>query len=122
MKDNTKFPDPTYKDTVLAPLFEGVKTHYAHHMATINRAHLVMLCETQILSDEQTSKIANALYQIEEETDIAALEYTGEYEDYFFVVEAALRDKLGDLGGMLHTACATEPPRCLTNLKPLRQY
>jgi argininosuccinate lyase len=104
MIDTSKFPDPTYKETVLAPLFEGVKTHYARHMATINRAHLVMLFETGILTSEQTQKIALALREIELETDIKALKYTGEHEDYFFVVEAALREKLDDLGGMLHTA------------------
>ncbi|MEL6208065.1 MAG: argininosuccinate lyase, partial [Pseudomonadota bacterium] len=36
--------------------------------------------------------------------DIAALTYTGEHEDYFFLVEAELRKRLGDLGGALHTA------------------
>lgn len=104
MIDNSVFPDPTYKDTVLAPLFEGVKTHYAHHMSAINKAHLVMLGEAGILTKEQTAKIAQALREIEAETDLSSLQYTGEYEDYFFVVEAALRQKLGDLGGMLHTA------------------
>lgn len=104
MIDKTTFPDPTYKDTVLAPLFDGVKTHYAQHMASINKAHLVMLGETKILTPDQVATIANALNQIERDTDIASLKYTGEHEDYFFVVEAALREKLGDLGGMLHTA------------------
>ena len=41
---------------------------------------------------------------IDAETDIAALTYTGEHEDYFFYVEAELRRRLGDLGGALHTA------------------
>jgi argininosuccinate lyase len=104
MKDTTTFPDPIYKKTVLAPLFEGVKQHYAQHMAAINKAHLVMLSQTGILEADQVGKIARALNEIEQETDIAALQYTGEYEDYFFVVEAALRNRLGDLGGMLHTA------------------
>lgn len=104
MADNTTFPDPTYKDTVLAPLFEGVKTHYAGHMAAINKAHLVMLAETAILTQSQCRKIAKALAEIDAETDINSLTYTGQHEDYFFVVEAALKGKLGDLGGMLHTA------------------
>ena len=104
MKDNSIFPDPTYRETVLTPLFEGVKTHYAHHMSAIDKAHLVMLGETGILTPVQTRKIAQALVEIDQETDIAAMQYTGEHEDYFFVVEAALRGKLGDLGGMLHTA------------------
>ena len=45
-----------------------------------------------------------ALRDIEAETDIASLTYTGEHEDYFFLVEAELRRRLGDLGGALHTA------------------
>ena len=104
MTDTSVFPDPTYKDTVLAPLFEGVKTHYAVHMATINRAHLVMLVETGVLSSGDGKAIAAALGDIEAETDVDALSYTGEYEDYFFFVEAELRRRLSDLGGALHTA------------------
>ncbi len=104
MTDQSTFPDPTYKVTVLAPLFEGVKTHYAAHMASINSAHLVMLVETGILAAADGGKIAKALRDIDTETDIAALTYTGEHEDYFFYVEAELRHRLGDLGGALHTA------------------
>lgn len=104
MIDNSVFPDPTYKETVLAPLFEGVKTHYAAHMAAINHAHLAMLVETGILTAADGRKIAQALKDIDAETDIAALTYTGEHEDYFFYVEAELRKRLGDLGGALHTA------------------
>lgn len=104
MTDHSTFPDPVYRDTVLAPLFEGVKAHYARHMDSINRAHLVMLVETGILSAEQGAQIAGALEAIREETDVAALTYTGEHEDYFFLVEAELRKRLGDLGGSLHTA------------------
>ncbi|MBY5934993.1 argininosuccinate lyase [Tateyamaria omphalii] len=104
MTDQTTFPDPVYRETVLAPLFEGVKTHFADGMAQINRAHLVMLAETGILSAGDARALARAVKEIEDETDISSLTYTGEHEDYFFVVEAALRAKLGDLGGALHTA------------------
>ncbi|MEP3199109.1 MAG: argininosuccinate lyase [Lentilitoribacter sp.] len=104
MIDKSKFPNPVYKDTVLAPLFEGVKHNYAQYMAEINRAHLVMLVETEILDKDQGKAIAETLSKIEEETDIASLSYTGEHEDYFFYVEAKLRELLGDLGGALHTA------------------
>ena len=104
MTDHSVFPDPTYRDTVLAPLFEGVKTHFAAHMGAINRAHLVMLAETVILPPEHASAIATALQEIDAETDINTLAYTGEHEDYFFLVEAELKLRLGDLGGALHTA------------------
>lgn len=102
--DLEKFPHPVYKDTVLAPLFEGVKTHHAVDMDAINRAHLVMLRETAILTDADAAKIADALDAIEAETDRASLTYTGDHEDWFFLVEAELRKRLGDLGGALHTA------------------
>ncbi len=104
MTDTSTFPDPVYRDTVLAPLFEGVKSHYAQGMAAINRAHLVMLAETGILTDAEARALAKALRAIEDEVDIPALTYTGEHEDYFFLVEAELRKRLGDLGGALHTA------------------
>lgn len=102
--DTTSFPDPVYKDTVLSQLFEGVKAHYAGHMAALNAAHLVMLSETGILKPGDTRKLARALRQIDLETDVSHLTYTGEHEDYFFFVEAELKRRLGDLGGMLHTA------------------
>jgi argininosuccinate lyase len=104
MTDTSTFPDPTYRDTVLAPLFESVKAHHAADMGAINRAHLVMLAETGILNAADAAALAGALRDIEAETDIDALTYTGEHEDYFFLVEAELRKRLGDLGGALHTA------------------
>jgi len=102
--DHTKFPDPTYRDTVLAPLFDGVKRNYAAHMAAINKAHLVMLAETGILTKDDASQIAGALAAIDAELDIDSQTYTGEHEDYFFLVEAELGKRLSDLGGSLHTA------------------
>ncbi len=104
MTDTSVFPDPVYRETVLAPLFEGVKANYAGGMAAINRAHLVMLAETGILTAPDARALARALRDIETGIDIEALKYTGEHEDYFFLVEAELRQRLGDLGGALHTA------------------
>ncbi len=104
MKDRSFLPHPVYAETVLAPLFEGVKTHYARHMMAINKAHLVMLAETGVLPRADAGEIADALAGIEAEADLGALNYTGEHEDYFFLVEAELRRRLGDLGGALHTA------------------
>jgi argininosuccinate lyase len=104
MTDKTVFPDAAYRDTVLAPLFDGVKAHYASFMADINQAHLVMLRETDILSAEDAAELAHALRDIDNQLDLNSLNYTGEHEDYFFFVEAELKSRLGDLGGSLHTA------------------
>jgi argininosuccinate lyase len=102
--DLEAFPHPVYRDTVLAPLFDGVRAHHAADMDAINRAHLVMLVETGILAEKDGGAIARALYAIAAEVDPAVLTYTGEHEDWFFLVEAQLRERLGDLGGALHTA------------------
>ncbi|EEA96348.1 argininosuccinate lyase [Pseudovibrio sp. JE062] len=105
MIDSSKFPHPVYKDTVLAPLFEGVKAHHTTSITQINQAHLVMLCETGIVPLETGKQIAKALVEIEKGLADADPEYTGEYEDYFFLVEAELKKRLGpDIAGMLHTA------------------
>lgn len=103
--DGSTFPDPVYRDTVLAPLFDGVRQHYAGSMAAINQAHLVMLADAGILPASSAQAIAGALHAIDKEVDISSLRYTGEHEDYFFLVESELKKRLGpDTGGMLHTA------------------
>lgn len=105
MTDLTRFPHPVYKDAVLAPLFEGAKAHFVDAVRSINQAHLVMLTEAGILETPVSVAIAKALSDIDNAVDMSVLTYTGEYEDYFFLVEAELKQRLGpDNGGMLHTA------------------
>lgn len=105
MTDNSKFPDPAYRDTVLAPLFDAAKTYYAGPIRAINRAHLVMLAEEGIVPRDIAGKIARALVDIDTEFDLSELHYTGEHEDYFYWVESELKRRLGpDIAGALHTA------------------
>lgn len=105
MTDNSVFPDPVYKKTVLAPLFEGAKAHFVPAVRAINQAHLVMLQETEIVAPEKAGPIAGALRDIDAKLNIADLTYTGEVEDYFFLVEDELRKRVGaDIAGALHTA------------------
>lgn len=105
MIDKTNFPDSVYKETVLAPLFEGAKAHFVEAVRSINQAHLIMLRETQIISKTDAASIATALTEIDENLDVSSLQYTGEFEDYFFFVESELKKRLGaDLAGALHTA------------------
>lgn len=103
--DKSVFPDPVYKQTVLQPLFDGAKTHHVEGFRAIDRAHLVMLVETGILDAEPAGQIARALQAIDAEIDPAKLVYTGEVEDFFFLIEKELKARLGpDLAGRLHTA------------------
>jgi argininosuccinate lyase len=102
--DRTVFPDPTYKETVLRPLFDGAKAHHVEGFRRIDRAHLVMLAETGILRDEDARAIAGALKAIDRDLDVPSLTYTGEVEDFFFLIEAELRRRIGpDIAGRLHT-------------------
>ena len=104
-QDTSAFPDPVYKETVLRPLFDGAKDHHVEGFRLIDRAHLVMLHETGILTIEQARPIAQALEAIDREIDVSALTYTGDVEDFFFLIEKQLRTRLGpDLAGRLHTA------------------
>ncbi|MDB5528330.1 MAG: argH [Devosia sp.] len=105
LSDTSVFPDPVYKETVLRPLFDGAKTHHVEGFRAIDRAHLVMLVETGILDAASAGKIARALEAIDAEVDPAKLVYTGEVEDFFFLIEKELKARLGpDLAGRLHTA------------------
>lgn len=105
MKDDSRFPDPIYKETVLRPLFDGAKAHHVDGFRAIDRAHLIMLSETGILDRRQAREIARALDAIDRELDVSTLTYTGEVEDFFFLIEAELKRRLGpDVAGRLHTA------------------
>ncbi|WP_172125873.1 MULTISPECIES: argininosuccinate lyase [unclassified Devosia] len=105
LADQSVFPDPVYKETVLRPLFDGAKDHHVEGFRAIDRAHLVMLAQTGILDADQAREIAGALESIDTEIDPAALVYKGEVEDFFFLIEKELKKRIGpDLGGRLHTA------------------
>jgi argininosuccinate lyase len=105
LSDTSQFPDPVYKDTVLRPLFDGAKGHHVEAFRRIDRAHLVMLVETGILDRDVAGKIAGALVAIDDEIDPLGLVYTGEVEDFFFLIEKELKARIGvDTAGRLHTA------------------
>jgi argininosuccinate lyase len=46
-KDRSVFPDPTYKETVLRPLFDGAKTHHVDGFRQL-LAPISSCCETGI--------------------------------------------------------------------------
>jgi argininosuccinate lyase len=103
-RDDSVFPAPVYKETVLAPLFEGVKRHHWRHQMRINRASAVMLAERGLLGRAEAAAILAALDDIVATVDVSSLVYTGEHEDFFFYVEAELKRRLGvEVAGKLHT-------------------
>ena len=102
--DDRTFPAPVYRETVLAPLFDTVKRHHWRQQMRVNRASAIMLGARGLLARDEAAAILRALDDIEAATDVAALPYTGEHEDVFFLVEAELTRRLGvGTAGKLHT-------------------
>jgi argininosuccinate lyase len=103
-RDEERFPAPVYRETVLAPLFEGVKQHHWRQQMRINRASAIMLAAQGLLARTEAAAILKTLDDIERGTDVLALTYTGEHEDFFFLVQAELERRLGvETAGKLHT-------------------
>ena len=102
--DEERFPAPVYRETVLAPLFEGVKQHHWRQQMRVHRASAIMLAAQGLLSRAEAAAILGALDAVERDIDVPALTYTGEHEDFFFLVESELERRLGvETAGKLHT-------------------
>jgi argininosuccinate lyase len=70
----------------------------------VNRASAIMLAAQGLLTRSEAAAILRALDDIERGTDIPALTYTGEHEDFFFLVQSELERRLGvETAGKLHT-------------------
>jgi argininosuccinate lyase len=102
--DEERFPAPVYRETVLAPLFEGVKQHHWRQQMRVHRASAIMLAAQGLLSRTEATAILGALDDVERDIDVPALTYTGEHEDFFFLVQTELERRLGvETAGKLHT-------------------
>ena len=67
-------------------------------------AHCRMLAECGIISHEEASVIVQALGEIQREIERGKLNLLSSQEDIHMVVERQLLQKIGELGGKLHTA------------------
>ncbi|MEA4987515.1 MAG: argininosuccinate lyase [Anaerovorax sp.] len=67
-------------------------------------AHVTMLSEQGIVSNEEKDKIIDGLKNIKERIDKGELTFTVKNEDIHMAVEGTLISELGDVGKKLHTA------------------
>lgn len=67
-------------------------------------AHVTMLSEIGIVSEEEKNKIVDTLQQIKTEIEEGKLNFTTKDEDIHMAVEGVLIKRLGDTGKKLHTA------------------
>ncbi len=68
-----------------------------------SKAHVTMLGDTGILSEEEKDRIIEGLDGILKDTQDGVLLITDVYEDVHSFVEANLIDRIGDVGKKLHT-------------------
>lgn len=66
-------------------------------------AHVTMLAEVGILTQEEKVQIIDGLNSIVKDVDAGTLEITSRYEDIHSFVEANLIDRIGEPGKKLHT-------------------
>ncbi|NIQ94674.1 MAG: argininosuccinate lyase, partial [Desulfuromonadales bacterium] len=67
-------------------------------------AHARMLAKQSIISDDDAETIINGLQEILEEIEAGKLEFKVSLEDIHMNIEARLIEKIGPVGGKLHTA------------------
>jgi len=66
-------------------------------------AHVRMLANQGLISPEESEAIVGELQKIREEIEEGKFEWKEEYEDVHLNVEAALIERLGEIGAKLHT-------------------
>ncbi len=67
-------------------------------------AHAQMLAENGIILKKESEKIIKGLKQIEKEIESGKFPFREEYEDIHLNIEKRLIEKIGDVGGKIHTA------------------
>jgi len=76
---------------------------YRHDIAG-SIAHAKMLAKQGIISDKEAETIINGLAAIREEIEQGKFQFKPELEDIHMSIEAGLLEKVGEVGGKLHTA------------------
>lgn len=73
------------------------------HDITGSIAHAMVLVKAGILTEKESKKIINGLKAVQKEIAEGKIEFTPDMEDIHMAVEARLTEKIGPLGGKLHT-------------------
>src|SRR4030042_559719 len=67
-------------------------------------AHTKMLAKQGIISSKEAEKIIKGLNSIQKEIEQGKFEFKPELEDIHMNIESRLMEKVGEVGGKLHTA------------------
>lgn len=103
-KDGTGFPGLSFQKNSLKPIFDLQKVYYYRIFIEVTKAHVVMLHEQELMTDEEAKVILSTMMELEK-MPMEESEYNPEYEDLFFLFEKELENRIGsDLAGKVHTA------------------
>jgi len=100
-----KFPAQGYKDNVLSDCFADAQRYFLDHYLDVDRAHVLMLAEQDIITQAELRSILRAIQSLDVEA-MRTAEYDGSVEDLFFFIQREIADGCGDadVAGKLHTA------------------
>jgi len=76
-------------------------------------AHSRMLAACKIISDEEASRIVAGLGEIQREIERNQIDFASTQEDIHMAIEQHLIQKVGEVGGKLHTARSRNDQICL---------
>ncbi len=76
-------------------------------------AHCRMLGACKIISDEEASRIVAGLGEIQREIERGEIDFASAQEDIHMAIEQHLIQKIGEVGGKLHTARSRNDQICL---------
>ncbi|HAA01864.1 MAG TPA: argininosuccinate lyase, partial [Syntrophobacteraceae bacterium] len=76
-------------------------------------AHCQMLAKCKIISEDEAAQIVQGLGEILREIERGELSFDPSQEDIHMAVEQALMQKIGEVGGKLHTARSRNDQICL---------
>ncbi|MCM2533017.1 lyase family protein [Neobacillus pocheonensis] len=96
------FPGKTYVEELLKHVFNDQRDFLFDVMFDIQRAHVIMLKEQQIIKPDEAILMLKGINKVAE-TDKNLLSYHPQYEDLFFMIEAKIGDEIGEeLAGKIH--------------------
>jgi argininosuccinate lyase len=102
LEDGSIFPGKSYVESVLRPVFEQQRDSLYQAMMEVQRAHVRMLFDTEILSRKEAARMLQVIEKFRH-IDSDTFAYDPQYEDLFFLLEAKFAEEIGDdLAGNMH--------------------
>lgn len=103
-EEGTSFPAKSFQKNILEPIFNVQKKYYYQIFIEITKAHVVMLHEQKIISNEEVKLIMEGIQEVEK-IHFEEYAYDPAVEDLFFMIERELEQTIGsDLAGRVHIA------------------